>query len=175
MPDDLPEQDSGIGCLPDAMARLPETLITLPITACICMAAMLFVSTPPARAQTVGDVQDYLKRNNPRCDIDLYREVYRGPLQGAAQAVMVATFSIDGCDGANSGADVFGVFSEYGGAVREWPLVPEIAGRVTSVAVVSGRVEVRWSSWKPSDPRCCPSVAHKTTFVLRDGQAVATR
>lgn len=44
-------------------------------------------------------------------------------------SVAIATFSIDGCDGANNGADVFGVFSVDSGAVREWPLVPDILER----------------------------------------------
>jgi len=164
------------GCRTQVGAPLHATPRAL-TAACISMAAVLLASTLPVEAQTAGAVQDYLKKSNPRCDIDLYREVYRGPLRGAVQPVTIATFSIDGCDGANSGADVFGVFSEDGGVVREWHIVPEteIAGRVTSVAVVKGRVEVRWSSWNPSDPRCCPSLAHKTAFVLRDGQAVATK
>jgi len=71
---------------------------------------------------------------------------------------------------------VFGIFSEDGGGVvREWPLVLEVAGRVTGLAAPGGRIEVRWNSWRPNDPRCCPSLTHETAFILREGQAVAAK
>jgi len=127
----------------------------------------------PAWAQSSAAIQTFIKQANAACEINGYREIYHGVLQGSGQRTTVATFSVEGCGGGNNGASTFGIYSEGGGTVHEWKQTPGPEGPVRAVAVVAGRVSVQWMSWKPSDPHCCPSIAHRTIYILRDGLAVA--
>ncbi len=132
-------------------------------------------SSQPGWAQSPAAIQAFIKRANAGCEINGYREVYHGALQGSAQRTTVATFSVEGCGEGNNGASTFGIYSEGNGTVQEWKQTPYPQGQVRTVAVVAGRVSVQWMSWKPSDPRCCPSIAHRSIYVLRDGLAVAAK
>lgn len=129
----------------------------------------------PGWAQSPATIQAFIKRANAGCEINGYREIYHGALEGSAQRTTVATFSVEGCGGGNNTASTLGIYSEGGGTVHEWRQTPGPEGQVRTVAVVAGRVSVQWMSWKPSDPHCCPSIAHRSIYVLRDGLAVATR
>jgi len=132
-------------------------------------------SSQPGWAQSPTVIQAFIKRANAGCEINSCRKIYHGALQGSAQRTTVATFSVEGCGGGNNGASTFGIYSEGNGTVHEWKQTPDPEGPVRTVAVVAGRVSVQWTSWKPSDPHCCPSTAHRSTYVLRDGLAVAAK
>jgi len=126
----------------------------------------------PGWAQSPEVIQAFIKRANAGCEINSYREIYHGALQGSAQQMTVATFSVEGCGGGNNGASTFGIYSEGNGPVYEWKQTPGPEGQVRTVDVIAGRVSVQWMSWKPNDPRCCPSIAHRSIYVLRNRLAV---
>jgi hypothetical protein len=128
----------------------------------------------PAAAQAPQAIQAFIKRANPSCDIEKYREIYHGQLSGSNEPVTVATFGIVSCDGGNNWSSEFGIFAENGGTVHEWQQTPAPKGEVSDVAVRNGRVTVRSLSYKPSDPHCCPSVRSQTVYILRNGRAVPT-
>ncbi len=115
------------------------------------------------------------QKGNPGCSVDRFHAVFRGMLPGAAVPVTVASFAVEGCGGGSNGGGSFGVFSQQGGTVVEWPQAPAPAGRVDDVVVQDGRLLVRWMTFAPTDPMCCPSRPHRAAYRLSGGRVVLAR
>ncbi|MGI4952584.1 MAG: hypothetical protein ACRYGM_12340 [Janthinobacterium lividum] len=130
---------------------------------------------PAARADAVAAPSDAAalaleQRSSKGCSVDGFHTVFRGTLPGAAVPVTIATFAVEGCGGGS-----FGVFSAQGGTVVEWPQSPAPAGRVSEVVVQGDRLVVRWMTFRPVDPMCCPSEPHRAAYRLSGGRVILTR
>lgn len=158
--------------MPNPMNR--PRLMTMRVVAA-ALSFQLALPTPAA-AQAPRGIQAFIKRANAQCDLVGYHEVYKGQLHGSSQPVTVAVYTIEGCGGGgNVSASSFGIFSEASGVVQEWVPSPALEGQVRAVTVADDRVRVQWMSWKASDPHCCPTLSHVTSYVLSGHQAVAAR
>ncbi len=115
------------------------------------------------------------QRGNPGCSVNRFHAVFRGTLAGAAVPVTVATFAVEGCGGGSNGGGSFGVFGLQGGTVVEWPQAPAPAGRVDDAVVQGDRLLVRWMTFRPADPMCCPSEPHRAAYRLSGGRVVLAR
>jgi hypothetical protein len=105
----------------------------------------------PVCAQTPEAIIAYVRAKQAECTFTSYHQVYRGPLPGAPGAVTVATYDVEACGGGfatpYNSYTMFGIFSQDGGAVREWAVPTDaIAGRFVSVSVASGRIVIDWLS-----------------------------
>ena len=113
-----------------------------------------------------------VKRTNKDCSVDRYRTIFRGVFPGADMPVTIATFAVEGCGGGSNGGGSFGVFSGEGVTVVEWPQSPIPAGRVDGIELAGGKLLVQWMAFKPTDPMCCPSAAHRTSYRLNARKVV---
>jgi hypothetical protein len=141
----------------------------------VLLLSPLLAMSGAAAAQAPQAIEAFIKRANAGCDLQKYREVYRGRLAGSSEPITVATFSVEGCGGGNNWSSEFGIFSENSGIVREWQQTPTPEGQVSDIAVRNGRLIVRSLDYKPDDPHCCPSMRRQSVYTLRNGRAVAVR
>lgn len=113
-----------------------------------------------------------LKHENQSCKIDDYKRVFTGRLPGADSPVVVATYTLGACGGGNMVAPTFGVFSGATAGAKDWPLDPMLSGHVSTAIVQNGKIAVTWLSYKPQDPRCCPSDRHHVVYALKGSGVV---
>ena len=142
----------------------------------IAMAALLGATalSATARATLPRDeaVQALLRSSNPTCAIVGYHSIFSGPVGAEKLNVIVSQYGVESCGGGNNSAASFGVFTEHGGAVRQLSVDPMPTGQIQSVSVSHGRITVLSLSYGPNDPRCCPSIRRKNSYIIHEGNVV---
>ncbi|MBN9562614.1 MAG: hypothetical protein J0H14_18085 [Alphaproteobacteria bacterium] len=128
-----------------------------------------------ACAQTAAEIQKYLAQQSKECSLYAYQENFRGMIPGMPQAITVASYTIESCNGGNNAFRTVGVFYEENGKVRQFmgPRHP-ISGPV-SVTIHGDRLTVHSLEYGPNDARCCPTVRHIANYRLANGAITATR
>lgn len=138
-------------------------------------ATLLLAATSNVHAATPtsNDISSVIKAANPNTDLDGFQIVASGPIGTATGGATVAAYTTV-VSGGNFRGSTFGVFAERGGRVVQLANKPEPTGQVDKVVVRNGRIVVHWMSFRPQDPRCCPSEPHTVSYVVRGDSVVAT-
>ena len=163
-------------CTVSAIAGSTISKIGTTSRATLGVLLMTLAIAPVSEAATTAPSDEAVisleRRMNKDCSVDRYRTVFRGAFPGADVPVTIATFAVEGCGGGSNGGGSFGVFSGEGGTVVEWPQSPIPAGRVSGIELAGGKLLVQWMAFKPTDPMCCPSAAHRTSYRLNARKVV---
>lgn len=150
-------------------------------TPCAILGVLLvaLVMAPGSRAAATAPSDDAVislkRRTSKDCSVERYHTVFRGSFPGADVPITIATFSVEACGGGSNGGGSFGVFSEQGGSVVEWPQTPVPAGRVSGVELAGSKLLVQWMAFRPKDSMCCPSEAHRAPYRLDRRKVVLDR
>jgi hypothetical protein len=137
--------------------------------------AALLIATlaaTPAAAQSQAALRAHIAATNRGCTVNGPQVVHRGPLPGAAEPVVVATYGLESCGGGNDWLSTFGVFAQQGGRFVSLPIRNPPRWVVDGVRVDGGVLVVRGLDYGPDDGRCCPSIRREARFRLSGGTVV---
>ncbi len=141
-----------------------RTTLGLWVTA-ILLGASCATDTAMAAPPTDDAVKTAIRAANPDSDIDGFQRVYGGTL-GMQKEVTIAIYTTVPSGGGNITATNFGVFVRREGIVAQLLNEPEPAGQIRSVAIHGRHLLATWMSYRPDDPRCCPSERHTASYMV---------
>jgi len=146
-----------------------KTLLTLAVPAFLALAG-------PASAQQFDAAARQVRLQHRGCVIHDLREVYRGPIEGMAQPIVVVSYVFDSCDGSPAWRGTFSVFHEdRTGTLVALRIAPEARLVARNANLENGQLRMSGLEYARSDLRCCPSIRRTATYVVRGNQFTLVR